>query len=68
MDVQPLIVMLSGEGHQHGFSHTHIGASLLAVFAALSGKYLSEIGFSDGDCTLLRWLIVSDHSLRVNKP
>lgn len=44
MDVQPLIVMLSGEGHLHGFSHTYIGASLLAVFAALSGKYLSEIG------------------------
>ncbi len=44
MDIQPLIVLISGEGHLHGFSHTYIGAILLAVFSALSGKYLSEIG------------------------
>lgn len=44
MDIQPLIVMLSGEGHLHGFSHTYVGAILIAVFAALSGKYLSEVG------------------------
>ena len=44
MDVQPLVVMISGEGHLHGFSHTYIGATLLAIFSALSGKYLSEIG------------------------
>jgi len=44
MDIQPLIVMISGEGHLHGFSHTYIGAVLLAVFSALSGKYLSEVG------------------------
>lgn len=44
MDIQPLIVLLTGEGELHGFSHTYVGASLLAVFSALSGKYLSEIG------------------------
>lgn len=44
MDIQPLIVMLTGNGHLHGFSHTYTGATLLAVFAALSGKYLSEVG------------------------
>ena len=44
MDVQPLIVLLTGEGHLHGFSHTYIGATLLAVFSALTGKFLSEIG------------------------
>lgn len=44
MDIQPLIVMLIDEGHLHGFSHTYIGATLLAVFAALSGKYLAIIG------------------------
>ncbi len=42
MDIQPLIVLLTGEGHLHGFSHTYLGATLLAVFSALSGKYLSE--------------------------
>lgn len=44
MDIQPLIVMISGSGHLHGFSHTYIGAVLLSIFAAISGKYLSEIG------------------------
>lgn len=44
MDIQPLAVMILGEGHLHGFSHTYIGATLLALFSAASGKYLSEIG------------------------
>ena len=44
MDIQPLLVMLIGEGHLHGFTHTFVGASLIAVVAALSGKYLSELG------------------------
>ncbi|MCW8924326.1 MAG: metal-dependent hydrolase [Gammaproteobacteria bacterium] len=44
MDIQPLFVMLSGEGHLHGFSHTFLGATLLGLFAALSGKYLAEFG------------------------
>jgi len=44
MDIQPLVVILTGNGHLHGFSHTYMGATLLAVFSALSGKYLSELG------------------------
>ena len=44
MDLQPLIVMITGQGHLHGFSHTYLGASLIALFSALSGKYLSELG------------------------
>lgn len=44
MDIQPLIVLITGEGHLHGFSHTYLGATLLAVFAAVTGKYLSELG------------------------
>jgi len=44
MDIQPLIVLITGEGHLHGFTHTYIGASILAVLAALTGKYLSQIG------------------------
>ena len=44
MDIQPLIVIITGQGHLHGFTHTYIGAILMAVFAALSGKYLSELG------------------------
>ena len=44
MDIQPLIVLIKGEDHLHGFSHTYVGATILAVFSALSGKYLSEVG------------------------
>ena len=44
MDLQPLIVMITGQGHLHGFTHTYIGAVLLAIFSAISGKYISEIG------------------------
>ena len=44
MDIQPLVVLLAGEGHLHGFSHTYLGATLLALFSALTGKYLAEIG------------------------
>ncbi|HZD54496.1 MAG TPA: metal-dependent hydrolase, partial [Woeseiaceae bacterium] len=44
MDIQPVLVMSTDEGHLHGFSHTYIGAALLAAAAALTGKYLSEFG------------------------
>jgi membrane-bound metal-dependent hydrolase YbcI (DUF457 family) len=44
MDVQPLIAMISGEGKLHGFTHTYIGATLIALFSAISGKQLSEFG------------------------
>ncbi len=44
MDIQPLVVLITGDGHLHGFSHTYIGATLLAVFSGLSGKYLAELG------------------------
>lgn len=46
MDIQPLVVMLTGEGHLHGFTHTYLGATLIAVFSALTGKYLSELGLA----------------------
>ncbi len=44
MDIQPLIVMITGKGHVHGFTHTYVGAILITFFSALTGKYLSEIG------------------------
>lgn len=46
MDIQPLIVLITGEGHLHGFTHTYIGASLLAILSALTGKHLSELALS----------------------
>ena len=31
MDIQPLVVMITGEGHLHGFSHTYVGATLIGI-------------------------------------
>lgn len=63
MDIQPLIVLISGEGHLHGFSHTYVGATLLALFSALTGKYLAEVGLyimrlSDQMVVRLSWPVV----------
>ncbi len=62
MDIQPLIIMIIGHGHVHGFTHTYLGAILIAIFAALTGKYLSEIGLkilgtsSENPIKILWWV------------
>ena len=61
MDIQPLVVLISGEGHLHGFTHTFIGATLLAVVSALTGKYAAEFGLRYiGETRYLpiRWVVV----------
>lgn len=42
MDIQPLVMLLTGVGALHGFSPTAPGALRLAIGAALSGKYAAE--------------------------
>lgn len=42
MDVQPLVAILTGQGELHGFTHTYVGSTLIAIFSAVTGKYLSE--------------------------
>ena len=59
MDIQPLIVMMTGEGHLHGFSHTYIGATLLAILSGITGKYLSQFGL---------WVLQITSSINVNIP
>jgi len=44
MDIQPLVAMITGEGRLHGFTHTYVGATLLALLSAVTGKYLSQVG------------------------
>jgi len=61
MDLQPLFVIITGEGQLHGISHTFIGATAIALFSALTGKYLSEFlllatGFSS-QYNLVSWLV-----------
>ena len=42
MDIQPLVAIISGGGKLHGFTHTYVGSTLIAVFSAVTGKYLSQ--------------------------
>jgi len=62
MDIQPLVVMITGEGDLHGFTHTYVGAVLIAIFSALTGKYLSELGLRilgiarENPITILWWV------------
>jgi len=44
IDIQPLIVLLTGQGSLHGISHSYAGATPIAVIAALSGRYAGEFG------------------------
>jgi hypothetical protein len=62
MDIQPLVVLITGEGHLLGFSHTFIGASLIALGSAVTGKYGIEwavhaplLGFSDDNRAMFDW-------------
>ncbi|TWT38786.1 hypothetical protein [Blastopirellula retiformator] len=65
MDLQPLIALTTGQGHLHGFSHTYVGATLLMIVSAVSGKYLGEFGlrvlriFSPGDAISWRVAFLS---------
>jgi len=44
IDLQPLLVMLTGRGELHGLSHTLLGATLIALVCGLTGKHLGELG------------------------
>jgi uncharacterized protein DUF4184 len=42
MDIQPILAILTNKGPLHGFSHTYIGATLIAIFSALTGKWIYQ--------------------------
>ena len=42
MDIQPLVAIVTGVGRLHGYTHTYVGATLIAVFSAVTGKYISQ--------------------------
>jgi hypothetical protein len=61
MDIQPLIAMLTGVGKLHGFTHTYLGATLIAIFSAGTGKYLAQWAlfhvFSTAPSISIRWWV-----------
>lgn len=42
IDLQPLVAMLGADIEVHGFSHTYVGATLVAVIASVIGKPFCE--------------------------
>ena len=42
MDIQPLLVIITGKGQLHGFTHSYVGASIIALLSMVVGKYLSD--------------------------
>lgn len=44
IDIEPLVGMLTGREQLHGWSHTWIGATLIALVATVTGKYLGAWG------------------------
>lgn len=62
IDIQPLIVLITGKGHLHGFTHTYIGAILLGTISALTGKHFSEfglkiLGLTKGQPVTIKWRV-----------
>ena len=43
MDLQPLFAMITGMGSLHGFSHTYLGATLIALISAFTGKWVYDL-------------------------
>ncbi|MBS3957761.1 MAG: DUF4184 family protein [Clostridiales bacterium] len=58
MDTQPLVVMLTNRGTLHGFTHTYAAAVAIALFAAVSGKYLAQVALRLGPRPTRRALTV----------
>lgn len=62
MDLQPLVALVTGEGRLHGFTHTYMGATLIAIFSALTGKPLAQwslvfLSASDFHGINIRWRV-----------
>lgn len=62
MDLQPLVVILTGRGRTHGITHTFVGAAVLGGVAVVSGKYLGEwilnlLSFGKRPSTAIPWRV-----------
>lgn len=60
IDIQPLIAMIRGVGQLHGVTHTYVGATLIAIVAAVTGKYLSQwalVSFFAMKPVVIRWWV-----------
>lgn len=60
IDIEPGVRMLRGDGNLHGFSHTYLGATLIAVASVLIGRplcqFLLRYWNPDPSSPALNWL------------
>jgi hypothetical protein len=45
IDIQPLMVLITGKGILHGFSHTYLGASFIAIIGSITGMCIIKLVF-----------------------
>lgn len=58
MDTQPLVVILTNRGTLHGFTHTYVAAVVIALFAAVTGKYLAQTALRLGQRPIPKVLVI----------
>jgi hypothetical protein len=60
MDIEPLVRMIRGDAVLHGFTHTYLGATLIALASAVVGRsvcqYLLSYWPSDSRLPFFNWL------------
>ena len=62
MDLQPLVVILTGRGRTHGVTHTFVGAAVLGLAVVVSGKYscewiINSLPFRKKPKTIIPWRV-----------
>jgi hypothetical protein len=60
IDLEPLVRILRGDGVLHGFSHTYVGATLIAAVCVAAGRpvcqWLLDRGWPESSLPFLHWL------------
>ena len=60
MDIEPLVHMIRGDDVLHGFSHTYLGATFIAIVSIFAGRpvcqHLLKRWILDGDEQASQWL------------
>ena len=60
IDIEPLVRIIRGDAVLHGYSHTYVGATLLAAVSVIAGRpicqWLLDHCWPESDLPFVRWL------------